>query len=79
MVRVRNYHGRKEKWVLGTIVKKLGPRTFQVLVQGELRMCHLDQLIASAEKPYEEIEDDLGVVVSNIRRQPEGERRFDGH
>ena len=60
MVRVRNYHGGKEKWVLGTIVKKLGPRTFQVRVQGELRMCHLDQLIASAEKPYEEIEDDLG-------------------
>ena len=45
MVRVRNCHGGKEKWVLGTIEKKLGPRTFQVRVQGEIRMCDLDQSI----------------------------------
>jgi ribosomal protein L31E len=29
-VRVRNFQGGKEKWVLGKIVKKLSPRTFQV-------------------------------------------------
>ena len=43
VVRVRNFSGGKEKWVLGTIVKKRGPWTFQVRVQGEIRMCHLDK------------------------------------
>ena len=49
-VRVRNFRGGKEKWIPGTIVRELSPRTFEVLVRGETRLCHMDQLVASFEK-----------------------------
>ena len=49
-VRVRNFRGGKEKWNPGTIVRELSPRTFEVLVRGETRLCHMDQLVASSEK-----------------------------
>ena len=49
-VRVRNFRGGKDKWIPGTIVKELSPRTFEVLVRGETRLCHMDQLVASSEK-----------------------------
>ena len=49
-VRVRNFRGGKEKWIPGTIVRELSPRTFEVLVRGETRLCHMDQLVASSEK-----------------------------
>ena len=55
-VRVRNFRGGREKWILGTIVREVSPRIFEVLVEGETRMCHMDQLVASVEKtcPYED-------------------------
>ena len=49
-VRVRNFRGGKEKWIPGTIVRELSPRTFKVLVRGETLLCHMDQLVASSEK-----------------------------
>ena len=58
-VQVRNYRGGSKKRVLGTIVKKQSPRTFQVRDQGETRMCHIDQLVASTENSvqYERVKD----------------------
>ena len=49
-VRVRNFRGGKEKWIPRSVVRELSPRTFEVLVRGETRLCHMDQLIASSEK-----------------------------
>ena len=70
-VRVRNYRGGREKWVLGTIVKKLSPRTFQVRVQGETRMCHMDQLVASTENSVQyEREQDVDEWTENFGNMP---------
>ena len=70
-VRVRNYRGGREKWVPGTIVKKLSPRTFQVRVQGETRMCHMDQLVASNENSVQyEREQDVDEWTENFGNMP---------
>ena len=50
-VMVRNYR-RPDKWVPGTIVRKLGPVTYQVdLGRGNLVKCHIDQLTTRLEPP----------------------------
>ena len=50
-VMVRNYR-RPDKWVPGTIVRKLGPVTYQVdLGRGNLVKCHSDQLTTRLEPP----------------------------
>ena len=42
-VLVRNYVGNK-KWLNGVVKSQTGPVSFKVLVNGQLRRCHLDQL-----------------------------------
>ena len=40
---VRNYVGNR-KWLNGVIKSQTGPVSFKVLVNGQLRHCHIDQL-----------------------------------
>ena len=42
---VRNHRGGEEKWVLGTVVKRLGPLTYLVRVGRELRYVHIEHLV----------------------------------
>ena len=42
-VLVRNYVGNR-KWLNGVVKSQTGPVSFKVLVNGQLRRCHLDQL-----------------------------------
>ena len=44
-VRVRNYRGGKEKWILGLVLKRLGPLTYLVRVAGKTRYVHTEQMI----------------------------------
>ncbi|XP_069122416.1 uncharacterized protein [Argopecten irradians] len=52
-IRVRNFRGGKEKWLLGTVVKQLGPLTYLIRVGRTLRYVHVDHLLATGEESVE--------------------------
>ena len=45
---VENYNG-EPKWVPGTILSRLGPMNYEVLVNGKIWKRHVDQLLKSCE------------------------------
>jgi len=48
-VRVRSHRNGEEKWMPGTIVKRLGPLTYLVRVGEDVRHIHVDHLLRSGE------------------------------
>ena len=46
-VRVRHYRGGAEKWIIGLVIKRQGPLTYQVKVAGKIRFVHAEQMISA--------------------------------
>lgn len=46
-VSVRNHRGTSEKWLPGTVIRRLGPLTYLVRVGRQLRYVHVDHLLQS--------------------------------
>ena len=58
-VNVRNTRGGMEKWVPGTVIRRLGPLTYLVRVGRQLRYVHIDHLLqtnrVNCEEAFEEV------------------------
>ena len=50
-VLVRDYTGGKEKWMQGTVIKKLGVHRYLGNLGRKTRHCHVDQMLKSYVKP----------------------------
>ncbi len=57
-VNVRNTRGGAEKWVPGTVIRRLGPLTYLVRVGGQLCYFHIDHLLQTQRLNSEEVFDD---------------------
>ena len=53
-VNVRNTWGGVEKWVPGTVIRRLGPLTYLVKVGRQLRYVHVDLLLRTEHENFEE-------------------------
>lgn len=49
-VRVRNFRGGMEKWLIGQVVRQCGPLTYLVRVGPNIRYVHVDHLLSTGEK-----------------------------
>ena len=58
-VNVRNTWGGVEKWVPGTVIRRLGPLTYLVKVGRQLRYVPVDHLLRTERENSEEVLDDL--------------------
>ena len=56
---VRNTWGGVEKWVPGTVIRRLGPLTYLVKVGRQLRYVPVDHLLRTERENSEEVLDDL--------------------
>ena len=54
-VNVRNIRGGMEKWVPGTVIRRLGPLTYLVRVGRQLRYVHIDHLLQTERVNCEEV------------------------
>ena len=59
-VNVRNTRGGVEKWVPGTVIRRLGPLTYLVKVGWQLRYVHVDHLLRTEHENSEEVLDEEG-------------------
>ena len=59
-VNVRNTRGGVEKWVPGTVIRRLGPLTYLVKVGRQLRYVHVDHLLRTERENSEEVLDEEG-------------------
>ena len=59
-VNVRNTQGGVEKWVPGTVIRRLGPLTYLVKVGRQLRYVHVDHLLRTECENSEEVLDEGG-------------------
>ena len=53
-VNVRNTRGGVEKWVPGTVIRRLGPLTYLVKVGRQLHYVHVDLLLQTEHENFEE-------------------------
>ena len=57
---VRNTRGGVEKWVPGTVIRRLGPLTYLVRVGRQLRYVHIDHLLQTqclkSEEAFDEVD-----------------------
>jgi len=58
-VNVRNTRGGVEKWVPGTVIRRLGPLTYLVRVGRQLRYVHIDHLLQTRRLKSEEAFDEV--------------------
>ena len=58
-VNVRNTRGGVEKWVPGTVIRRLGPLSHLVKVGRQLRYVHVDHLLRTERENSEEGFDDV--------------------
>ncbi|XP_021340098.1 uncharacterized protein K02A2.6-like [Mizuhopecten yessoensis] len=63
-VRVRNFRGGKEKWIVGSVVKQLGPLTYLIRVGRTFRYVHVDHILATGEENVEPFQHDDQQIVS---------------
>ena len=49
-VRVKNHQGGKMKWILGRVIRRLGPLNYLVRVDGRTRYVHVEHLRAAREE-----------------------------
>ena len=59
-VNVRNTRGGVEKWVPGTVIRRLGPLTYLEKVGRQLRYVHVDHLLRTESENSEEVLDEEG-------------------
>ena len=59
-VNVRNTWGGVEKWVPGTVIRRLGPLTYLVKVGRQLRYVPVDHLLRTERENSEEVLDEEG-------------------
>lgn len=59
-VNVRNNRGGVEKWVPGTVIRRLGPLTYLVKVGRQLCYVHVDYLLRTERENSEEVLDEEG-------------------
>ena len=59
-VNVQNTRGGVEKWVPGTVIRRLGPLTYLVKVGRQLRYAHVDHLLRTERENCEEVLDEEG-------------------
>ena len=59
-VNVRNTWGGVEKWVPGTVIRRLGPLTYLMKVGRQLRYVPVDHLLRTERENSEEVLDEEG-------------------
>ena len=59
-VNVLNTRGGVEKWVPGTLIRRLGPLTYVVKVGRQLCYVHVDHLLRTERENSEEVLDEEG-------------------
>ena len=59
-VNVRNTRGGVEKWVPGTVIRRLGPLTYLLKVGWQLRYVHAGHLLRTERENSEEVLDEEG-------------------
>ena len=59
-VNERNTRGGVEKWVPGTVIRRLGPLTYLVKVGRQLHYVHVDHLLRTEHENSEEVLDEEG-------------------
>ena len=73
-VNVRNTRGGVEKWVPGTVIRRLGPLTYLVRVGRQLRYVHIDHLLqterVNCEEEEEVVPEESSVPVSGSSTPP---------
>ena len=74
-VNVRNTRGGMEKWVPGTVIRRLGPLTYLVRVGRQLRYVHIDHFLqterVNCEEAFEEVvPEESSVAVSGSSTSP---------
>lgn len=65
-VNVRNTRGGMEKWVPGTVIRRLGPLTYLVRVGRQLRYVHIDHLLQTERVNCEEAFEDTGPEEASV-------------
>ena len=71
-VNVRNTWGGVEKWVPGTVIRRLGPLTYLVKVERQLCYVHVDHLLQTEHENSDEVlnEEGFGDVFTEERAVP---------
>ena len=71
---VRNTRGGMERWVPGTVIRRLRPLTYLVRVGRQLRYVHIDHLLqtecVNCEEEEEVVPDESSVPVSGSSTPP---------